>query len=76
MNETDYKRIVERIQQSVANPMIATVVGLEAAQSFGEKAEPEDIERALVGGLAMHLHANFRLSRLLNQITLLEMVTV
>ena len=63
MSETVYQRIIERIQQSVANPMIATDVGLEAAQHFGEQAEQAEIEWALAGGLAMHLYGSDRLTK-------------
>lgn len=63
MIETEYQRIVEHIIQSAANPMIATDVGLEAAQKFGELAAQEEIEWALAGGLAMHLYGSQRLTK-------------
>jgi hypothetical protein len=44
MSEDDYQRIVERVSQSVAQPMIATDTGLEAAQQMGQMATQEEIE--------------------------------
>lgn len=63
MSESDYQRIVEHIIQSAANPMIATDVGIEAAQKFGELAVQEEIEWALAGGLAMYLYGSQRLTK-------------
>ncbi len=63
MSESDYQRIVERVQQSVASPMIATDVGVEAAQRVGELAAQEEIEWAVAGGLAMHLYGSPRLTK-------------
>lgn len=63
MSENEYQRIVERIAQSVASPMIATDTGIEAAQKFGELAAQEQIEWALAGGLAMHLYGSERLTK-------------
>ncbi len=63
MSESDYQRIVERVLQSAAQPMIATDVGIEAAQKIGELAAQEEIEWALAGGLAMHLYGSPRLTK-------------
>lgn len=63
MSENDYQQIVERLMQGVAQPMIATDVGLEAAQKFGALAAKEEIEWALAGGLAMHLYGSPRLTK-------------
>ncbi len=63
MSESDYQRIVEHIIQSAANPMIATDVGIEAAQKVGELAAQEEVEWALAGGLAMHLYGSQRLTK-------------
>jgi hypothetical protein len=63
MSENDYQQIVERILQGAASPMIATDVGLEAAQKIGALAEQEEIEWALAGGLAMHLYGSERLTK-------------
>lgn len=63
MSENDYQQIVERLMQGVAQPMIATDVGIEAAQKFGALAAKEEIEWALAGGLAMHLYGSPRLTK-------------
>jgi hypothetical protein len=63
MSESDYQRLVEYIQQNIAQPMIATDTGLEAAQQVGELAAKEEIEWALAGGLAMHLYGSPRLTK-------------
>jgi len=66
MSESDYQRIVEHIIKSSAYPMIATDVGIEAAQKVGELAAQEEIEWALAGGLAMHLYGSQRLTKDVN----------
>jgi hypothetical protein len=63
MSESDYQRIVERVSQSVAQPMIATDTGIEAAQRMGQLAAEEEIEWAIVGGLAMYLYGSSRLTK-------------
>ena len=63
MSEDEYQRIVERVQQSVANPMISTDTGMEAAQRVGELAAQEKIDWAVAGGLAMHLYGSPRLTK-------------
>lgn len=63
MSEDDYQRLVERVLQSVANPMISTDTGLEAAQKVGQLADQEEIEWAVAGGLAMHLYGSPRLTK-------------
>lgn len=63
MSEDDYQRLVERVLQSVANPMISTDTGLEAAQEAGRLADQEEIEWAVAGGLAMHLYGSPRLTK-------------
>ena len=63
MSENDYQRIVERVSQSVAQPMIATDTGIEAAQQMGQIATQEEIEWAIAGGLAMHLYGSTRLTK-------------
>ena len=62
MSESDYQRIVERVSQSVAQPMIGTDTGIEAAQRMGQLAAEEEIEWAIVGGLAMYLYGSSRLT--------------
>ncbi|HEX4950151.1 MAG TPA: hypothetical protein VFZ34_26025, partial [Blastocatellia bacterium] len=63
MSENEYQRLVERILQSTAQPMIATDTGIEAAQEVGKLAEQEEIAWALAGGLAMHLYGSPRLTK-------------
>lgn len=63
MSEADYQRIVEHVLQSVAQPMIATDTGMEAAQQAGQLAAQEEIEWAIAGGLAMHLYGSSRLTK-------------
>lgn len=63
MSESEYKRLVERILQGTAQPMIATDTGIEAAQKIGKLAEQEEITWALAGGLAMHLYGSPRLTK-------------
>jgi hypothetical protein len=63
MSESDYQRIVERVSQSIAQPMIATDTGVEAAQQMGQLATQEEIAWAIVGGLAMYLYGSSRLTK-------------
>lgn len=55
--------LIERVQKNVESPMISTDTGLEAAQKIGEIAERENIQWALVGGLAMYLYGSARLTK-------------
>ena len=63
MSESDYKQLVERVLQNVANPTISTDTGLEAAQTVGRLAEQEEIEWAIAGGIAMHLYGSPRMTK-------------
>ena len=63
MSENEYQRLVERVLQGAAQPMIATDTGVEAAQQVGKLAEQEEIAWALAGGLAMHLYGSPRLTK-------------
>jgi hypothetical protein len=63
MSESDYQRIVERVQQTVANPTILTDTGIEAAQQVAQLAAKEEIEWAVAGGLAMHFYGSPRLTK-------------
>jgi hypothetical protein len=63
MSEEEYKQLVERVLQSVANPTISTDVGVEAVREVGQLAEQEDIEWAVAGGLAMHFYGSPRLTK-------------
>lgn len=55
--------IIERVQKNVESPTISTDTGLEAAQKIGEIAERENVEWALVGGIAMYLYGSPRLTK-------------
>jgi hypothetical protein len=63
MSEAEYQRIVEYLTQNPPQPMIATDVGIEAAQKLGEVAAQEEVGWALAGGLAMHLYGSQRLTK-------------
>jgi hypothetical protein len=55
--------IIERVQKNVESPTISTDVGLEAAVEIGKIAADENIEWALVGGVAMYLYGSPRLTK-------------
>jgi len=55
--------IIERVQKNVENPTISTDTGLEAARKIGEIAASENVEWALVGGIAMYLYGSPRLTK-------------
>jgi hypothetical protein len=55
--------IIKRVQKNVESPTISTDTGLEAAEKIGEIAENENVEWALVGGLAMYLYGSPRLTK-------------
>ena len=55
--------IIERVQKNVESPTISTDTGLEAAQKISKVAGSENVEWALVGGLAMYLYGSPRLTK-------------
>ncbi len=55
--------IIERVQKNVESPTISTDTGLAAAQKIGEIAARENVEWALVGGIAMYLYGSPRLTK-------------
>ncbi len=63
MSEDEYQRLVERMLENTALPMISSDTGLEAAQQLGRLAAQEEIEWALAGGLAMYLYGSPRLTK-------------
>lgn len=63
MSEEEYKQLVERVLQNVANPTISTDTGIEAVQEVGRIAEREEIDWAVAGGLAMHFYGSPRLTK-------------
>jgi len=63
MTESDYQRLVERILENTAVPMISSDTGLEAAEKIGRLAAQEEIEWAVAGGLAMYFYGSPRLTK-------------
>jgi hypothetical protein len=63
MSEEEYKELIERVLQNVANPTISTDVGVEAVKEVGQLAKQEDIRWAVAGGLAMHFYGSPRLTK-------------
>lgn len=69
MSDEDYiisekaRKIIENALPDKANLMIDTKTGLEAALKIGEIAATENVEWALIGGLAMHLYGSDRLTK-------------
>ena len=63
MSEDEYQQIVERVRQSVANPMISTDTGMEAVLQVSQLAAQEEIDWAVADGLAMHLYGSPRLTK-------------
>ena len=63
MSESDYQKLVERMLENVANPMISSDTGVEAAQQVGQLATQEEIAWALVGGLAMYFYGSPRMTK-------------
>jgi hypothetical protein len=69
MSEEDYiiseeaQKIIEKTLQDKDNLMIDTKTGLEATLKIGEIARNENVNWALVGGLAMHLYGSDRLTK-------------
>jgi hypothetical protein len=63
MSEEEYRELVERVLQNVANPTISTDIGVEAVQEVGKLADKEEIKWAVAGGLAMHFYGSPRLTK-------------
>ena len=63
MSKEEYKELVERVLQNVANPTISTDVGVEAVQEVGRLAEQEEVKWAVAGRLAMHFYGSPRLTK-------------
>ena len=57
------KDLIEKVEQNIKSPTISTDTGLEAAQKIGEIADAENIDWALVGGIAMYLYGSPRLTK-------------
>ncbi len=63
MTEKEIDKLVERNLQSSSNQMIDTETGLEALNKIAETAKKDNIEWALIGGVAMHLYGSPRLTK-------------
>lgn len=63
MSENDYQKLIARMLENAASPMISTDTGVEAAQKVGQLANQEEIAWALVGGLAMYFYGSPRLTK-------------
>lgn len=57
------KDLIEKVEQNIKSPTISTDTGLEAAQEIGKTADFENVEWALVGGIAMYLYGSPRLTK-------------
>jgi hypothetical protein len=58
------RELIEYIQQNLEHsPMIDTETGIKAVKKLAEIAEKENVEWALVGGIAMHLYGSPRLTK-------------
>lgn len=63
MTKKQIDELIKKNLQKNPNPMIATEAGLEALKKLTAIAEKNDIEWALVGGIAMHLYGSPRLTK-------------
>ena len=63
MSENEYQRLIGRMVENTAVPMISSDTGLEAAQRMGELATQEEIEWAVAGGMAMYIYGSPRLTK-------------
>jgi len=55
--------IIERVEKNVEKPTISTDTGLEASLEIGKTATAENIDWAIVGGMAMYLYGSPRLTK-------------
>lgn len=55
--------IIERVEKNVGKPTISTDTGLEASLEIGKTATAENIDWAIVGGMAMYLYGSPRLTK-------------
>ncbi len=63
MSESEYQRLIGRMLENTAIPMISSDTGLEAAQKMGQLAAQQEIEWAVAGGLAMYIYGSPRLTK-------------
>ena len=63
MTDKEIDKFIERNLKSKPNQMIDTETGLAALDKIAETAKKQDVEWALVGGVAMHLYGSSRLTK-------------
>ncbi len=63
MSKNEYQRLIDRMLENTAIPMISSDTGLEAAQQVGAIASKEEIEWAVAGGLAMYIYGSPRMTK-------------
>ncbi len=63
MTEKEIDNLVERNLKSNPNQMIDTETGLAALEKIAETAKKQNVEWALIGGVAMHLYGSPRLTK-------------
>ncbi len=63
MSESEYQRLIDRMLENTAVPMISSDTGLEAAQKMGQLAAQEKVEGAVAGGLAMYIYGSPRMTK-------------
>ena len=63
MSENEYQRLISRMLENTAVPMISSDTGMEAAQQMGQLATQEEIEWAVAGGLAMYIYGSPRMTK-------------
>lgn len=63
MTEKEIDKFIERNLKSKPNQMIDTETGLAALDKIAEAAKKNNVEWALVGGVAMHLYGSSRLTK-------------
>ena len=63
MTQQEIIRMLERNMNSNPNPMIPTEAGVRAVKRFVPLAKKNNIDFALVGGIAMHFYGSPRLTK-------------
>ncbi len=63
MSESDYQQLIARMLENAASPMISSDTGVAAAQIVGQLATQEEIEWAVIGGLAMYFYGSPRMTK-------------
>ncbi len=63
MSNSEYQQLITRMLENAASPMISSDTGVEAAQQIGQLATQEEIEWAVIGGLAMYFYGSPRMTK-------------